>query len=549
MPMSSTIHPVDYVLGEVEELMFTEGEVVPLDEPAKRLKIEAYTRVNLDMDRVEFAMRGSFLSVFSATALPPVLSEFFGDETAPLKDFQTSDQRTHVHVLNTIGPPHAGTAADPLRVPPRESLGRFHFHCLGNARIHHQRHFVRRHGMPDACPGEPFGTSGPHTSQAGSDTPVRPGETTELRRRLCIENERVPGRKLAYARVELQRDSAPQLRRSKLPRLSVTPRQPRIFRTADGGPHQHHRGHHVSRPYAARRLEPERMARGRCQGVRNHRRPARNRLPDHLHCSCGRHLGQAQTLDQHYHHRECRRHELSGHNSLVNKPAKIALPPERDPTDRTQAVTEAKTLNRDSKAFDFADLKKGECVVHVQQGFDQIKIERLRTFGSGTNITANEYLDIVYWPSRRRASSNKLFIPTHQLDQVSKYDSAEAPMLEKLSNADWASTMSMSHKHDYEITDDPIKLHSARERAKGFAYSPDTPREKGLEDTFLYLVTAHQLTTIDGVKSDTEKPLPMDRLICVHVGFCIAEFALLAAFKTEQDAKQVTENAPTTLPD
>ena len=50
-----------------------------------------------------------------------------------------------------------------------------------------------------------------------------------------------------------------------------------------------------------------------------------------------------------------------------------------------------------------------------------------------------------------------------------------------------------------EIADDLVKLYSARQRTPGFAFSPDTPWQKELEDAFPYQETADQLTTIDDV--------------------------------------------------
>ena len=99
----------------------------------------------------------------------------------------------------------------------------------------------------------------------------------------------------------------------------------------------------------------------------------------------------------------------------------------------------------------------------------------------------------------------------------------------------------------HEIAEDLVKLYSARQRTKGYAFSKDTPWQKELEDAFPYQETADQLTTIDEVKSDMEKPIPMDRLICGDVGFGKTEIAVRAAFKAVQDSKQVAVLVPTTL--
>ena len=193
------------------------------------------------------------------------------------------------------------------------------------------------------------------------------------------------------------------------------------------------------------------------------------------------------------------------------------------------------------------ELKAGDYVVHEQHGIGRFLEMRQRTIGTGANKTTREYLVIEYAPSKRGAPADKLFIPTDQLDLISKYIGAEAPKLNKLGGSDWAATKAKARKHVHEIAEDLVKLYSARQRTKGFAFSPDTPWQKELEDAFPYQETTDQLTTIDDVKSDMEKPVPMDRLICGDVGFGKTEIAVRAAFKAIQDGKQVAVLVPTTL--
>ena len=58
---------------------------------------------------------------------------------------------------------------------------------------------------------------------------------------------------------------------------------------------------------------------------------------------------------------------------------------------------------------------------------------------------------------------------------------------------------------------------------------------------------ADQMSAIEEVKGDMEKPVPMDRLICGDVGYGKTEIAVRAAFKAVQDGKQVAVLVPTTL--
>jgi transcription-repair coupling factor (superfamily II helicase) len=92
-----------------------------------------------------------------------------------------------------------------------------------------------------------------------------------------------------------------------------------------------------------------------------------------------------------------------------------------------------------------------------------------------------------------------------------------------------------------------VKLYAARQATKGHAFGPDTPWQGELEDAFPYQETPDQLVTIDEVKADMRRQVPMDRLICGDVGFGKTEIALRAAFKAVQDGMQVAVLVPTTL--
>src|SRR6476646_11843359 len=82
---------------------------------------------------------------------------------------------------------------------------------------------------------------------------------------------------------------------------------------------------------------------------------------------------------------------------------------------------------------------------------------------------------------------------------------------------------------------------------KGYAFSPDTPWQRELEDAFPYGETPDQRAAINEVKADMEKPIPMDRVVCGDVGYGKTEVAVRAAFKSVQDGKQVAVLTPTTL--
>ena len=189
------------------------------------------------------------------------------------------------------------------------------------------------------------------------------------------------------------------------------------------------------------------------------------------------------------------------------------------------------------------ELRLGDHVVHEQHGVGKFIEMVQRTVGGATR----EYLLLEYGASKRGQAPDRLFVPTDQLDQITRYVGGEAPTLHKLGGADWARTKGRAKKHVKAIAGELIRLYSARMATKGHAFGPDTPWQRELEDAFVYVETPDQLSSIDEVKVDMEREVPMDRLICGDVGYGKTEIAVRAAFKAIQDGKQAAILVPTTL--
>jgi transcription-repair coupling factor (superfamily II helicase) len=188
-------------------------------------------------------------------------------------------------------------------------------------------------------------------------------------------------------------------------------------------------------------------------------------------------------------------------------------------------------------------LTPGDYIVHEQHGVGRYLEMTSRTVQGATR----EYLVIEYAPGKRGQPSDKLYLPTDQLDEVTRYVGGEAPSLHRLGGADWAKTKGRARKAVREIAAELIRLYSARTASPGYAFGPDTPWQRELEDAFPYTETPDQLAAINEIKRDMEKPIPMDRLICGDVGYGKTEIAVRAAFKAVQDGKQVAVLVPTTL--
>ena len=157
-------------------------------------------------------------------------------------------------------------------------------------------------------------------------------------------------------------------------------------------------------------------------------------------------------------------------DGFVDKAAKIALLTERDLTGRTSAVAVAKTPKRRRKAIDLVELKKGDYVVHEQHGIGRFIEMRQRIIGTGaTKPLANTWSSNMRLPSAAPRRTNCSSPPTSSTRSANT--SAPSPKLNKLGGSDWAATKAKARKHVHEIADDLIKLYSARQRAKGFAFS------------------------------------------------------------------------------
>lgn len=209
-----------------------------------------------------------------------------------------------------------------------------------------------------------------------------------------------------------------------------------------------------------------------------------------------------------------------------------------------------KLASRRKNVVDPLQLKAGDYVVHVTHGIGRfVELTQREVSSGGRNAvkSVREYLVLEYAPSKRGYPGDKLYVPTDQLDLLSKYVGGEAPTLSKMGGGDWAAAKGRARRAVRDIAVELVKLYSARMAAKGYAFGPDTPWQRELEEAFPFAETPDQLQTIDEIKADMEKPIPMDRLLSGDVGFGKTEVAVRASFKAIQEGKQVAMLVPTTL--
>jgi len=184
-------------------------------------------------------------------------------------------------------------------------------------------------------------------------------------------------------------------------------------------------------------------------------------------------------------------------------------------------------------------LHPGDFVVHIDHGIGKfaglVKTE--------TNGKVQEAIRLVY------KDNDSLLVSIHSLHRISKYKGKEGgePRINKLGTGAWQKMKSRTKAKVKDIAKELIALYAKRLAEKGFAFAPDTYLQTELEASFIYEDTPDQEKATTAVKSDMEKTIPMDRLVCGDVGFGKTEVAIRAAFKAVADSKQVAILVPTTI--
>ncbi|MFC1932248.1 transcription-repair coupling factor [Chloroflexota bacterium] len=187
----------------------------------------------------------------------------------------------------------------------------------------------------------------------------------------------------------------------------------------------------------------------------------------------------------------------------------------------------------------FVDITPGDYVVHVEHGIARLAGVITMSADNGEK----EYLVLEY------AAGDKLYVPTDQIDRVSRYVGAgeRPPVLSRLGTQEWTRTKQRVKESVASIARELLALYAAREVVPGFTFSLDSVWQQEFEASFPYVETPDQMEVQQQVKEDMEKAKPMDRLVCGDVGYGKTEVAIRAAFKAVMDGKQVAILVPTTV--
>ncbi len=564
----SLLQPMAPRLGHQEPVTLRVGQDIGFEEVIARLVELAYTRVDMVGRRGEFAVRGGILDIFAPTAEHPVRIEFWGDEVTEMRMFSVADQRSipeiEVETLIVVAcrellltddvraraaelvaqhPPGAnaitGSVTDMLAklaegipVDGMEAL-------LPVLRPDDHALLVEQlaEGTPVLlCDPEKVRTRAADLIKTGREFLEASWSVAALGTEAPIDVEQLGGSgfaELGEVRAAAARTGHPWWTLSQLSDESAVELDIRAAPSARG--HQHDidgifamlRAHVLTGGHAAI------VAPGTGTAHRVVERLAESDTPAAmLESGAAPKPGVVGVL------------KGPLHGGLVIPGANLVVITEADLTGSRATATDGKRLAAKRRnTVDPLALTAGDLVVHDQHGIGRFVEMTERTVGGARR----EYLVLEYASAKRGGGSDKLYVPMDSLDQLSRYVGGQAPALSKLGGSDWTNTKTKARRAVREIAGELVSLYAKRQASAGYAFAPDTPWQAEMEDAFGFTETVDQLTAITEVKSDMEKPIPMDRVICGDVGYGKTEIAVRAAFKAVQDGKQVAVLVPTTL--
>ena len=185
----------------------------------------------------------------------------------------------------------------------------------------------------------------------------------------------------------------------------------------------------------------------------------------------------------------------------------------------------------------FFELGPGDLVVHAVHGVARFEGTELVHRGEGTE----EHLRLCF------QDEVKLLVPASKIHLVQKYvGSGGTALLDKLGGRSFQRRKEQVSEALFDLAAELLEVQSRRELVKRESY-PTDQLERDFLDTFPFHDTEDQTRAWAEIRSDLEKPSPMDRLLCGDVGFGKTELALRAAFRVAITGKQVAVLTPTTI--
>ncbi|ETA08606.1 transcription-repair coupling factor [Gordonia alkanivorans CGMCC 6845] len=567
----SLVQPMAPGLGEVATVTLREGIEVDFDGLLAQLVEMAYERVDMVGRRGEFAVRGGILDVFPTTADHPVRVEFWGDEITEIRAFSVADQRSQPEVDASEVRIHPGrelllsekvrtrasdlAAKNPDDTALTEMLGKLAegipvegMEALIPALVDVEMQLLTE-VVPDGTrvlilDPEKVRTRAADLSKTGAEFLEASWTAAAMGANAPIDPRSGTGIDLQASAYRSLGDVREATLQAKRPWWTLSP-----LSTGSGneleldltpGPAPRGDEREIAATFAQLRAH---VSDGKTAAIVVTGKGTAQRV--------GERLSEAEVpyvIAEPGHRPEPGEVTVFGATlraGIVCADAGLVVVTEADLTGtRVANVRDGRKLPAKRRnQVDPLALAAGDLVVHDQHGIGKF-VEMIERTVSGAR---REYLVLEYASSKRGQPADRLYVPMDALDQLSRYVGGEQPSLSKLGGSDWQNTKRKARKAVREIAGELVQLYAARHAAPGHAFGPDTPWQQEMEDAFDFTETVDQLTVIAEVKSDMERPVPMDRVIVGDVGYGKTEIAVRAAFKAVQDGKQVAVLVPTTI--
>jgi transcription-repair coupling factor (superfamily II helicase) len=582
-PVRSLLQPQVKGLADLEPVELVVGQEQPLEDVVRRLAGAAYQRVDLVERRGEFAVRGGIVDVFPPVEEHPLRVEFFGDEVEEIRSFSVADQRTLESVKRLWAPPcRELLLTDEVRARAR-ALGERQPALRDLTERLAEGHAVE--GMESLAPVL--------VDELELLVDLLPARTSVL----VLDPERVRSRAhdlVATSEEFLQASWAAAASGGEAP-IDLAAASYRSLADVRGhvlaggrswwslSPFGLDTGGAAAQVVDAGGVDEGGADEGGADEGAVESRPVRIRPAETYHGDVERAVADirawlatgGRVVLVHEGHGPAERmvevlreHDVAVRlaeevrdaeavpegvalvtcgslaHGLVDEARRLAVVTGDDLVGQRSSTKDMRRMPaRRKRQIDPLELKPGDFVVHEQHGVGRYVEMKQRLVQGATR----EYLVLEYGASKRGGPPDRLYVPTDQLDQVTRYVGGDLPSLDRLGGSDWARRKGRARKAVRQIAAELIKLYAARQATRGHRFGPDSPWQRELEDAFPFVETPDQLSTVDEVKRDMEREVPMDRLVCGDVGYGKTEIAVRAAFKAVQEGKQVAVLVPTTL--
>ncbi len=209
--------------------------------------------------------------------------------------------------------------------------------------------------------------------------------------------------------------------------------------------------------------------------------------------------------------------------------------------DRPRQQNRQRRAERDPETIirQLNDLQAGSPVVHADYGVGRyLGLVTLEAGGDEGEFLMLEYAD-----------GDKLYVPVHALDLISRYTGAspENAPLHRLGSDQWAKAKRRAITRIRDVAAELLDIYARRAARPGHSFRWPEADYRAFTGGFPFEPTEDQQRTIDEVLKDLESSRPMDRIVCGDVGFGKTEVALRASFAAVHAGKQVALLVPTTL--